>query len=258
MFIQPDDAELADFIPEFTILQVPSFEADPAVDGTRSEVFVLADFASHAPTQLDAIDQSYIVVCGADGYVWRSVDAARTWETVDAGNATSALLSRIMIARDNPQVAYAIGASNAMIKTENGCDNWFPITGPSTGDGLLALWVKSQYDVLVGNDDGELWETEDGGISWDQQIALPGIGATASSFDIVGCGCGVLWLVNSIAGGSVQLLLRNVNDGASGFWYARNAWETIPDVPLCITCCDANRAIVGGGTTTTGMLGLVT
>nr|WP_293949374.1 phosphoenolpyruvate carboxykinase [Sneathiella sp.] len=45
MFIQPDPAELADFKPEFTILQVPSFEADPKVDGTRSEVFVLPNFA---------------------------------------------------------------------------------------------------------------------------------------------------------------------------------------------------------------------
>jgi len=45
MFIQPDAEELDDFKPEFTVLQVPSFEADPAVDGTRSEVFVLANFA---------------------------------------------------------------------------------------------------------------------------------------------------------------------------------------------------------------------
>ncbi|MBL4906281.1 MAG: phosphoenolpyruvate carboxykinase [Sneathiella sp.] len=45
MFIQPAAEELTDFKPEFTILQVPSFEADPAVDGTRSEVFVLANFA---------------------------------------------------------------------------------------------------------------------------------------------------------------------------------------------------------------------
>ncbi len=45
MFIQPSDDELANFEPEFTILQVPSFEADPTVDGTRSEVFVLPNFA---------------------------------------------------------------------------------------------------------------------------------------------------------------------------------------------------------------------
>ena len=45
MFIQPAAEELGSFEPEFTVLQVPSFEADPAVDGTRSEVFVLANFA---------------------------------------------------------------------------------------------------------------------------------------------------------------------------------------------------------------------
>lgn len=45
MFIQPAEVELANFKPEFTILQIPSFEADPAVDGTRSEVFVLPNFA---------------------------------------------------------------------------------------------------------------------------------------------------------------------------------------------------------------------
>lgn len=45
MFIQPALSELENFEPEFTILQIPSFEADPAVDGTRSEVFVLPNFA---------------------------------------------------------------------------------------------------------------------------------------------------------------------------------------------------------------------
>lgn len=45
MFIQPVAEELDNFKPEFTVLQVPSFEADPAVDGTRSEVFVLPNFA---------------------------------------------------------------------------------------------------------------------------------------------------------------------------------------------------------------------
>lgn len=44
MFIQPTAEELASFEPEFTILQIPSFEADPSVDGTRSEVFVLPNF----------------------------------------------------------------------------------------------------------------------------------------------------------------------------------------------------------------------
>ena len=45
MFIQPEAAELETFAPEFTIIQVPGFHAIPELDGTRSEVFVVINFA---------------------------------------------------------------------------------------------------------------------------------------------------------------------------------------------------------------------
>ncbi|CAN5707422.1 phosphoenolpyruvate carboxykinase (ATP) [soil metagenome] len=43
MFIRPKRDELADMRPDFTILQAPSYLADPAVDGTESETFILVD-----------------------------------------------------------------------------------------------------------------------------------------------------------------------------------------------------------------------
>ena len=43
MFIN-DDAGAAKHSPEFTVVNVPSFKADPAADGTRSETFILVDF----------------------------------------------------------------------------------------------------------------------------------------------------------------------------------------------------------------------
>ena len=46
MFIQPSDGDLADFEPEFTVIQAPSFTADPERDGTNSEVFIVANFAA--------------------------------------------------------------------------------------------------------------------------------------------------------------------------------------------------------------------
>ena len=46
MLIQPDTKEeLADFSPEFTVISIPSFEANPEEDGTRSETFILLNFA---------------------------------------------------------------------------------------------------------------------------------------------------------------------------------------------------------------------
>jgi phosphoenolpyruvate carboxykinase (ATP) len=44
MFIN-DDAGAAKHEPEFTIVNIPSFKADPPTDGTRSETFILMDFA---------------------------------------------------------------------------------------------------------------------------------------------------------------------------------------------------------------------
>ncbi len=45
MFLAPTDEELESFEPEFTILHAPSFHAEPVRDGTRSDVFIIADFA---------------------------------------------------------------------------------------------------------------------------------------------------------------------------------------------------------------------
>lgn len=45
MFIRPDDNELKHQDPDFTVLAAPNFKADPAVDGTRSEAFILVNLA---------------------------------------------------------------------------------------------------------------------------------------------------------------------------------------------------------------------
>ena len=45
MFIEPPAADLADFGPDFTVVQAPGLQADPAADGTRTGVFILVSFA---------------------------------------------------------------------------------------------------------------------------------------------------------------------------------------------------------------------
>ena len=44
MFVRPTAEELQHFQPEWTVLNLPSFKADPAVDGTRSDTFILVNF----------------------------------------------------------------------------------------------------------------------------------------------------------------------------------------------------------------------
>ncbi|QED49045.1 phosphoenolpyruvate carboxykinase (ATP) [Cytobacillus dafuensis] len=44
MFIRPTDEELLDHHAEFTVISAPNFKADPAVDGTASETFIIVSF----------------------------------------------------------------------------------------------------------------------------------------------------------------------------------------------------------------------
>jgi phosphoenolpyruvate carboxykinase (ATP) len=44
LLVRPDTAALADFLPEFTIVDLPSFKADPARHGCRSGTIVAVDF----------------------------------------------------------------------------------------------------------------------------------------------------------------------------------------------------------------------
>ncbi|MGD1840916.1 MAG: phosphoenolpyruvate carboxykinase (ATP) [Thermonemataceae bacterium] len=44
MFLRPAEDELTHFTPTFTIINIPEFKADPAVDGTRQENFAIISF----------------------------------------------------------------------------------------------------------------------------------------------------------------------------------------------------------------------
>jgi phosphoenolpyruvate carboxykinase (ATP) len=44
LLIRPDRSELASFVPEFTIVDLPSFKADPERHGVRSETIIAIDF----------------------------------------------------------------------------------------------------------------------------------------------------------------------------------------------------------------------
>ncbi|MBB6098405.1 phosphoenolpyruvate carboxykinase (ATP) [Deinobacterium chartae] len=44
MFVRPTEQELREHAPEFTVINLPGFKADPATDGTRSETFILVNF----------------------------------------------------------------------------------------------------------------------------------------------------------------------------------------------------------------------
>ncbi len=56
MFLRPQESELENFVPEWTILHAPTFLADPAVDGTRQHNFAMTSFTKK------------IILIGGTGY----------------------------------------------------------------------------------------------------------------------------------------------------------------------------------------------
>jgi hypothetical protein len=221
------------------------------------------DMGSHAPYAGDAITPDKLIVVGADGYVYMSTDYGETWETVSSGSATTQNLTKVMICRDNPSVIYAIGANNAIIKSSNGGYTWVALTGPSAGDALTALEVLHENDVLVGNDDGELWYTSDGGTSWTQQTALPSLPTNASLKAISCCACGdvdkhgACYAVVEDTSALDHQVYRNAGWGP-GQWEIETGFGSLTLAPEDVVCCNNNLALaVGGNGTNEGFTGLI-
>jgi phosphoenolpyruvate carboxykinase (ATP) len=56
LFLRPTQEVLSDFIPEFTIINIPAFQADPTLDGTRHPNFTIINFSKR------------IILIGGTGY----------------------------------------------------------------------------------------------------------------------------------------------------------------------------------------------
>lgn len=221
------------------------------------------DMGTNNPFAADLITPDFIIVVGANGYVWVSDDYGTTWQTVSAGGATSENLTEVMICRDNPSVVYAVGANNAIIKSRDGGYSWFALTGPSATDALSALEVIAENELLVGNDDGELWQTTDGGNTWTEQAELPSLPASAAINAISCCACGSVekhgacYLIVEDTAASEHIVLRNAGFG-SAQWETEEGFTSLSLIPQDIVCCNNNRAlVVGGDESNSGFTGLI-
>jgi len=211
---------------------------------------------TQAPNDVDLINQAFVVVVADGGYVYGSYDAARTFEVLDAANATVSNLTSVMIARDNPQVIYAASnAADVIIKTENGGRTWAAVTATGmAGTGPTSLLVIDQNHVLVGSGAGEIWESSDGGTTWTEQADLPGmtVKVNITVEDIKACACGDLGLVVSETTGVETFFYRNVDGGASGRWdQPEQETATATYAFYALACCGSSHFIAVGGKTVT-------
>lgn len=226
----------------------------------RGDTFVditVAAWTANNLIAMDAIDQSYILATTAGGGIYASFDGARTWEVLSApGTVVSDDLGKIHISRTNPLIAWACGANNALIKTENGGFSWTSITGPSAGKALIGMHVESDDAILLMDEDGSLFQSEDGGATWIAQGALPGVTDIAfTSGEILTNGADVFYIFLSKTG-IVDHVFRNVESAADGYWYPVPEFDTAVTVGTLagLAVPDVNVAVFVGGVTDTSNL----
>lgn len=125
---------------------------------------------------LYALDPSHIWAVLDSGNIAFSSNGGVTWTIQDAGVVTANDLHAVHFVNQN--VGFAVGAADTIVRTLDGGDTWALMTATGGGGDLFSVWAHDQYRVWVGDDNGDLYYSNDGGTTWTQR-AFPNDGAGA-------------------------------------------------------------------------------
>jgi photosystem II stability/assembly factor-like uncharacterized protein len=116
-------------------------------------------------------DYTHLWAACSGGYVYFSDDAGDTWTAQTSGTVTAQALQDI-VAFDRSTV-WAVGAAGAIIRTTDG-SNWAAVTGPAAvADQFNTVFVRTPNLVLIGSDAGNVYRTDDAGVSWGAALTTP-------------------------------------------------------------------------------------
>lgn len=183
-----------------------------------------------------------------DGYIYYSNNRGSTISTQSAGTATSQSLNDISAA--DSLTLYAVGDNNAIVKTTDAGTIWTALTGPAAAiypnDLYKVLAIPGTDIVFVGDEQGNVYRSEDGGVTWTTSLAS----ATATAGGIRGltaCDCNVVIMAANNSdpyfyGSATGVVYQSVDGGNS--WFS----VTVPTNTglLDLRCCDVNRYWVVG------------
>jgi photosystem II stability/assembly factor-like uncharacterized protein len=224
--------------------------------GTTWTEIILADYAANAPQHVAIYSPTAIWICGANGYIWKSTDSGMTAATANGGDAgviTTSNLVRIKALTD--RFVIAVGASNAIVKTENGGRVWTLVVGPAAQAAVQinSLHMSDQFIWALAYEDGELYWTDDKGTSWTEDDQITDLSLTALN-DITECECDRWMVVGELSTGFAYM--------AENIHGAPNKWEAL-SVPgdtqelVEVVCCNTNLFAAVGEVTYTGPDGAI-
>ena len=172
------------------------------------------------------------------GYVYFSDNGGITWATQDAGVATTQDLNEIHFLDE--ELGYAVGDGNAAIKTENGGNTWTTLVGPDVAGVNLCVWALTESIVFVGNDQGSLYASYDGGATWIAVFTLAGADVTGISFG----GLSDYGYITVEDAAGLGRIYRTI-DG--GYTWERIDVATNTGINAVFACDENNFTVVGDG-----------
>lgn len=196
------------------------------------------------PTAIWSADARNTWAVGGGGYIWYATDPTIDWIEQEVGVATAQNL--LDVHAFNADYVIAVGVANALVYTDNGGETWQALTGPAAGVQLNTCWMLSANTWIIGDDDGDLWYTEDSGVNWFP-IAIPGTPTSIQDIEFVDETVGYLAIDQT---GPAGVILRTMDGGAT--WYVlpeKAAQGVIPenDAVNSVAVCKTNHNLVYGG-----------
>ena len=188
-----------------------------------------------------ALDMYHIWMVITDGAagseVWFSEDGGETWTEQVLASPTD-LYNAIWFQDEN--VGMVVGAADVVEITTDGGDTWASATATGGAGDLLTVTENDGGDIWwVGDDDGNIWYSDDHGTTWTQR-AFPGDGAGAV-YDINMKTKTVGYMVHSPTA-ATGILYRTRNGGTT--WEAESA--TVDGELYSVYVCDINQAYAVG------------
>jgi photosystem II stability/assembly factor-like uncharacterized protein len=113
-------------------------------------------------------DRQHIWFATNLGRIYFSDDAGQSWvqQTTALTASGGAQLNAVKFADyDN---GWAVGNSGVVLRTTDG-ETWAKVTDPSGGDNITALFPWGKHEAIVGTNNDGLFETWDGGSTWDSK-----------------------------------------------------------------------------------------
>lgn len=145
-------------------------ETDTAIGAvwTRASVGSTNAQFFFGPKALYAYDQYNIWAVVGAGFIYKSTNGGLTWTAQESGVLTTEDYYCIAAVPGSKTNIWVAGENDAIARTRDGGVTWSAVTGGNATAEALTIDVVDDQTVFVGYNDGELWATYNGGVSWSQ------------------------------------------------------------------------------------------